>query len=143
MRRTGSGECFVVRTLTLTPDGAKPIESFEIGQLVLSHDRHEGLVARAVTALQCHRCRVICRIMSAGAWLKGARRTQPNQDWRVLLGGQLGGTALLAPGVTIAARPRCPHAMGSFTARDELSRIKIGGCCSGGNSEARPCWRQV
>jgi hypothetical protein len=98
MRRTGSGECFVVRTLTLTPDGAKPIESFEIGQLVLSHDRHEGLVARAVTALQCHRCRVICRIMSAGAWLKGARRTQP---------------------------------------------IKIGGCCYGGNSEARPCGRQV
>jgi hypothetical protein len=60
----------------------------------------------------------------------------------VLLGGQLGGTALLAPGVTIAARPRCPHAMGSFAARDELSRIKIGVLLRA-NSQAGACWRQM
>jgi hypothetical protein len=52
----------------LTLDGAKPIESLEIGQVVWSHDQHKGLVARAVTALHRHRCRVTGRIVSAGAW---------------------------------------------------------------------------
>jgi cysteine-rich repeat protein len=75
-----TNECFLAGTLILTPDGAKRIELLEIGQVVWSYDPDKGLVARAITALHRQLSRVICRVASAGACLKGVTPSHPMYD---------------------------------------------------------------